>query len=63
MAEAAPKAEPSKAKVEENDDVRAAAVAAMEEVEAMTPTPTQSELDAIKRGEPGGYKTRQSKAG
>lgn len=44
------------------DDVRANAVAAMEEVEAMQPTPTQEELNKIHRGEPGGYKTRQSKA-
>jgi len=44
------------------DDVRANAVAAMEEVEAMQPTPTQDELNKIHRSEPGGYKTRQSKA-
>jgi hypothetical protein len=44
------------------NDVRANAVAAMEEVEAMQPTPTQDELNKIHRSEPGGYKTRQSKA-
>ena len=44
------------------DDVRANSVAAMDEVEAMQPTPTQEELNKIHRGEPGGYKTRQSKA-
>lgn len=60
MAEAAPKTEATKAKVAEHDDVRAAAVAAMEEVEAMTPTPTQAELDAMMRGD--SYKTRQTKA-
>lgn len=58
-------AEKPAAKVDEAqraDDVRANAVAAMEEVEAMQPTPTQEELNKIHRGEPGGYKTRQSKA-
>jgi len=44
------------------DDVRANSVAAMDVVEAMQPTPTQEELNKIHRGEPGGYKTRQSKA-
>jgi hypothetical protein len=58
-------AEKPAAKVDEAqraDDVRANSVAAMEEVEAMQPTPTQEELNKIHRGEPGGYKTRQSKA-
>jgi hypothetical protein len=56
---------PAATKVDEAqraDDIRANAVAAMEEVEAMQPTPTQEELNKIHRGEPGGYKTRQSKA-
>jgi hypothetical protein len=45
------------------DDVRANAVAAMEEMEAIQPTPTQDELNKVHRGESGTYKTRQSKAG
>lgn len=46
-------------------DVRADAVAAQEATDALTPTPTQAELDAAKRGENPdgkGYKTRQAKA-
>lgn len=49
--------------VQHADDVRANAVAAMEEVEAMQPTPTQDELNRLHRGERGTYKTRQTKAG
>jgi hypothetical protein len=47
------------------DDVRARAVAAAEEADAETPSPTQEELDAVKRGDhhPSKYKTRQAKAG
>lgn len=53
----------------EQDDVRARAVADAEAADAEVPTPTQAELDAIKRGEhsleagkSGGYRTRQAKA-
>ena len=49
-------------------DVRANAVAAMEEVESTEPTPSQAELDRMKTGsahieagKAGGYRTRQSK--
>lgn len=45
-----------------NDEVRANAVAAMEEMEAIQPTPTQEELNRIHRGETASYKTRQTKA-
>lgn len=49
----------------EQDDVRARAVADAEAADAEVPTPTQAELDAVKRGEQpksGGYRTRQAKA-
>jgi len=58
-------AKAEKLNAEASDDVRARAVAAMEDVEATEPTPTQAELDAIKRGEhqaKASYKTRQTKA-
>ena len=51
----------------EQDDVRARAVADAEAADAEVPTPTQAELDAIKRGDHQaaksvGYRTRQAKA-
>ena len=52
----------SKDGAQRSEDIRANAVAAMEEVEAMQPTPTQDELNRIHRGEPAAYKTRQTKA-
>lgn len=52
----------SKDAAQRSDDIRANAVAAMEEVEAMQPTPTQDELNRSHRGEPAAYKTRQTKA-
>lgn len=58
-------AKADKATTENADDIRANAVAAMEDIEATEPTPTQAELDAIKRGEhhsKASYKTRQTKA-
>ena len=50
-------------------DIKASAVAAVEEIERTTPTPTQNELDAVKLGQhnldrdpkTGAYKTRQLK--
>lgn len=52
---------------DDQDDVRARAVADAEAAEENTPTPTQAELDRIKRGEhlegkAASYKTRQAKA-
>jgi hypothetical protein len=56
-------------KVEDNDDVRARAVAEAEAAADEIPTPTQAEMDAIKRGDhhpeagkSGTYKTRQTRA-
>ncbi len=50
----------------DQDDVRARAVADGEAADAEVPTPTQAELDAVKRGETvgksAGYRTRQAKA-
>ena len=51
-----------------SDDVRSRAVAAAEEMDALTPTPTQEELDRAKLGsaadgaKSGAYKTRQTRA-
>lgn len=70
MSDTENKQDAGKAKPEDDtvEDIRARAVAAMEEVEAIEPTPSQAELDRMKTGEAhleagkaAGYKTRQSK--
>ena len=72
MSDTDTKQDAGKAKVadEDDEDVRARSVTAMEEVEAIESTPSQAELDRMKTGEAhieagkaGGYRTRQSKAG